>query len=60
MEMGGREGRGGGVGEVGLGILVAALRLGEGVVKGCRRGVKQPDLGKRPTTSAIRSPWVWV
>ena len=46
--------------EVRLGILVAALRPGEGVVKGCRRGVKQPDLGKRPTTSAIRSPWVWV
>ena len=58
MEMGGREGRRGA--EVRLGILVAALRPGEGVVKGCRRGVKQPDLGKRPTTSAIRSPWVWV
>ena len=31
---------------------------GEGVVKGCPRAVKQPDLGKRPTTSAIQSPQV--
>ena len=31
---------------------------GEGVVKGCPRAVKQPDLGKRPTTSAIQSPWM--
>ena len=31
---------------------------GEGVVKGCPRAVKQPDLGKRPTTSALQSPQV--
>ena len=49
--------RGGGPGER-LRILALALRSGEGVVKGCRRGVKRPDLGKRPTTSAIQSPQV--